>query len=426
MLSWTVAAQQPPPPFNEAFGPALNLSETPTFNFEFQVAVSGSNVYVVWSDTPSADLTHVYLRRSSDQGKTFDPPQLLSSGVRPAYLPAVAAAGKKVYVAWREQGIQFRASHDHGRTFAPPQLLAADGISPRVAAENSDVYVTWAVPLGIRAVHQHLRASHDRGLSFGPALSMDDGHGIGVTEMTALNNRVYLVGDDVGVDDRPDVYVRTRSLEEAAFTPRFNLSADEGPGQPSVLARIAVKDQRVHVVWEECDDLFPSTCSILYRRSTDRGSSFGPVQRLSAGKGLALAPDLEVSGAHVFVAWQDNAAGNFDIVLRVSDDHGGAFSKPRNLSNTPGYSGAVSLSAADSIVRVVWEDAAGGSLDVFYRASGDLGSTFSPVKNLSSSPTRSAAPRVLASRGGSHGYVGWLEELSFENTDVFFRRVEVK
>ncbi|MFP2959978.1 sialidase family protein [Myxococcus sp. 1LA] len=425
-MSWRATAQVPAARFEESFGPALNLSETPTFNFEFQTAVSASNVYVVWSDTASDDITHVYLRRSNDQGKTFEPPQRLSSGASPAYLPTVVAEGKKVYVAWREQGIQFRASQDNGKTFAPAQLLAPHGFSPKLAAENSDVYVTWTVPTGTRSANQRIRASHDKGLSFGPPLMMDEGYGIGVTELVASNNRVYLVGDDVGVDDRPDVYVRSSPHEGVDYTPRLNLSAERGPGHPSLLARIAVKDQKVHVAWEECDDLFPTTCAILYRRSTDRAASFGPIQNLSEGRGFALSPDLEVSGQHVFLAWQDNRFGNFDIVLRVSSDHGGRFSAPRNLSNTPGDSGAVSLSAANDILRVAWEDTTAGSTDIFYRASNDMGATFTPSSNLSNNATRSAAPRVISSSGGSFGYVGWLEYLSFENTEVFFRRAEVK
>ncbi|AEI67524.1 sialidase family protein [Corallococcus macrosporus] len=426
LVSWSAAAQVPKTRFEESFGPALNLSGTPTFNFEFQTAVSGSNVYVVWSDTSSVDVTHVYLRRSDDQGRSFEPPQRLSSGVTPAYLPTVVAEGSKVYVAWREQGIRFRASHDNGETFEPAQLLAPHGLSPRLAAENSDVYVTWTVPTGTRTANQHLRASHDKGLSFGPAVMMDDGHGVGVTELVASNNRVYLVGDDVGVDDRPDVYVRSSPHEGVAFLPRLNLSAERGPSQPSLLARIAVKDQKVHVVWEECDDLFPTTCAILYRRSTDRAASFGPIQNLSEGQGLALAPDLELSGQHVFVAWQDNRFGHFDIVLRVSSDHGGAFSATRNLSNTPGDSGAVSLAAANAILRVVWEDTTSGATDIYYRASGDLGTSFTPIQNLSNSPSRSSAPRIITSNSGTFGYVGWLEDLSFENTDVFFRRAEAR
>ncbi|WP_255208007.1 MULTISPECIES: sialidase family protein [unclassified Myxococcus] len=426
LLSWSTAAREAPARLQESFGPVLNLSGTPTFNFEFQTAVSDSNVYIVWSDTSSLDVTHVYLRRSSDQGKSFEPPQRLSRNTGHAYLPTVVAEGKKVYVAWREQGIQFRVSHDNGRNFDPAVALAEHGYSPRLAAENSDVYVTWTVPTGLRSAVQHFRASHDKGLSFGPTLTLDDRPGIGVTEMTASNNRVYMVGDDIGADDRPDVYVRTSPDEGKAFAPRLNLSVDEGPGQPSLLARIAVKEQKVHVVWEECNDLFPDTCAILYRRSTDRGASFGPTHAMSGSQGYAFAPDLEISGQHVFVAWQDDSPGNFDILLRTSNDHGATFSAPRNLSLSSGYSGAVSLSAAQSHLRVAWEDTTAGSVDIFYRASGDLGASFTPVTNLSNTPTRSSAPRVFASSGGSHGYLAWLEDLANENTDVFFRRTEAQ
>ncbi|NOK03649.1 MULTISPECIES: exo-alpha-sialidase [Myxococcus] len=426
LLSSGAVAHEGPRRFEEKFGPVLNLSDTPTFNFEYEIAVSGNDVYVVWSDTPAGGITSVFLRRSSDRGKSFSPTQLLSSGITPAFFPSVFAEGKKVYVAWSEQGIQLRASHDHGRTFEPALTLSTSGFTPRLAAENSDVYVTWGVSTGEESVDQLFRASHDRGQSFGPTLTIDNGQEIGVTEIVASNNGVFLVGDDAGVDDIPDVRFRRSTNEGRTFAPLINLSATQGPLQPSQRARIAVKDQKVHVVWEECNDFFPTRCDIVYRCSRNRGATFEPAVVLSDGAGLALDPDLEISGQHVFVAWQDNGPGNFDIFLRISDDRGDSFAKARNLSKSSGDSGAVSLSAEDEFLRVAWEDSTPGPTDIFYRASGDFGDSFEPIKNLSDSPVRSSTPRVLSSKGGKNGYVGWLEDLSDDNTDVFFRRTEVK
>ncbi|MBM3803249.1 MAG: hypothetical protein FJW26_13190 [Acidimicrobiia bacterium] len=63
-----------------AFSSPANLSATLQDSSDQQVASSGSYVYVVWRDNPSAVLNaEILLARSSDGGKTFLPWENLSS-----------------------------------------------------------------------------------------------------------------------------------------------------------------------------------------------------------------------------------------------------------------------------------------------------------------------------------------------------------
>ena len=54
-------------------------------------------VYTAWTRTTSSD---VFLKRSTDGGRTFGPAINLSNNKGTSFAPRVAVAGKKVFVAW--------------------------------------------------------------------------------------------------------------------------------------------------------------------------------------------------------------------------------------------------------------------------------------------------------------------------------------
>ena len=86
-----------------------------------QKAVSGRNVYVVWSDdTPGNN--EIFFKRSTDGGQTFENIQNLSNNAGSSGGPQIAASGKNVYVVWSDDTpgnvvILFKKSTDGGQTF---------------------------------------------------------------------------------------------------------------------------------------------------------------------------------------------------------------------------------------------------------------------------------------------------------------------
>src|SRR5579872_6175143 len=84
----------------------------------------------------------------------FGTPINLSNDNYNASYPWVANVGSHVYVAWTEQdhGIYFRSSLDNGTTWYPPlnalglRISSPGGTAsyPIIAANQSDVYVTWS------------------------------------------------------------------------------------------------------------------------------------------------------------------------------------------------------------------------------------------------------------------------------------------
>jgi hypothetical protein len=133
----------------------VNLSNAPDYSDDFpKLAVSGSNVFVVWfgSESVFTGDSDIFLRRSTDKGATWKPVVQLST-TGDASLPHLAVSGSNVYVAWQDRetssshsDIFFRRSTDSGATWkAIVNLSSNDGVSgvPLLAATGNNVYLVW-------------------------------------------------------------------------------------------------------------------------------------------------------------------------------------------------------------------------------------------------------------------------------------------
>jgi hypothetical protein len=136
-----------------SFGERKNLSNSAGIaSSEERIAVSGKNVYVVWSE----NVQEIFFRRSTDGGNSFKSAKKLSIATN-AVLPQVAVAGKDVFVTWQADGqngnpdIYSTHSSDEGRNFDVEENISNnDGISEfrdhglrQIAVSGNKVIVTW-------------------------------------------------------------------------------------------------------------------------------------------------------------------------------------------------------------------------------------------------------------------------------------------
>jgi hypothetical protein len=173
-----------------AFHPIKNLSGNAANSFFASVAVSGSNVHVVWQDHTSG-LSDILYRRSLDNGNTF--PNViknLSGNAGSSGVPSIAASGSNVHVVWQDNtsgtsDILYRRSLDNGNTF--PNVIknlsgtsvGTDSQSPDVTTSGSNVYVVWSHLPGVGDTEIAYRTSSNNGNTF-PSdltnLSANDGN----------------------------------------------------------------------------------------------------------------------------------------------------------------------------------------------------------------------------------------------------------
>jgi hypothetical protein len=95
-------------------------------------AAAGNKEYVVWWDNTTGNF-EVFLAKSSDGGKTFDPPINISNSPDARSVGArMVAQGNNVYIAWMDlkpgqKQVMFRASNDSGQTFGNPVVVYGGG-----------------------------------------------------------------------------------------------------------------------------------------------------------------------------------------------------------------------------------------------------------------------------------------------------------
>ncbi|MGI0013658.1 MAG: hypothetical protein ACREBU_09485, partial [Nitrososphaera sp.] len=86
-------------------------------SFGPQIAVSGSNVFVVWQDF-SIDNEGIFFSSSSDDGTTFSNPINISNDGSSSN-PQIAVSGSNVFVVWQDNDeILFASSSDNGANFS--------------------------------------------------------------------------------------------------------------------------------------------------------------------------------------------------------------------------------------------------------------------------------------------------------------------
>jgi len=115
-------------------------------------STSGQFRYLVWSEGDE-DNRFILFKRSTDGGKTFDNAITLSGDVPSAvFNPKLSTEGNNVFVVWQgdsnsgNQDIYMRKSTDNGKTFGSITNLSNDHAgsgNPEINVNASSVYVVW-------------------------------------------------------------------------------------------------------------------------------------------------------------------------------------------------------------------------------------------------------------------------------------------
>ncbi|MDQ4014921.1 MAG: hypothetical protein M3136_04065, partial [Thermoproteota archaeon] len=121
------------------FSNVTNLTDNPNDSVYPQVAASENNVYVVWEDSTTFDLSNnnydIYIKKSADWGESFagnsnssatdTTTEVLNLSNNPGFSehPQIAAYDEKVHVAWIDNSlgnkeILLARSIDNGTTFS--------------------------------------------------------------------------------------------------------------------------------------------------------------------------------------------------------------------------------------------------------------------------------------------------------------------
>jgi hypothetical protein len=175
----------------------------------------------------------------------------------------------------------------------------------------------------------------------------------------------------------------------------------------------------VHVVWS---DYTPGNAEIYYKKSGDGGTSWGSTKRLTWTSGDCYEPAIAIdSDDAIHIVWNSDAPGNYEIFYKRSSDGGTSWSAVQRLTWNSGPSEYPAIAATSgNTVYVTWDDDTPGNLEVYCKKSTDGGATWSAAKRLTST-AGSSSVSALAVDSGATAHVVWEEYIS-GNSEIYYKK----
>ncbi len=235
----------------------------------------------------------------------------------------------------------------NGPSVDPDLALASDDSLHAVwvdqASQSPDVFYGYSQNGG-KSWTRGLNLSHTPGISRHPEVAVDGDR---------LVHAAWL--DTTSGSHRPDVFAVHGSQD--SWTAARNVSNTAGRSQsPEILA---TGSNRIYLAWMD-NSRTSAVWDIYFARSQDSGAFTQPIYFDTPAE--STDPCLAADGPdRLAVAWVDASqnAGSPDVFLVQSSDGGGTFTKPLNISQTPGVSRLPSMVCSQDHYVVVWEEQEG-------------------------------------------------------------------
>ncbi|MHB8567693.1 MAG: sialidase family protein [Nitrososphaerales archaeon] len=330
------------------------------------IASYNNYVYDTWPQKVSGHGTQIMFSRSTDGGKTWSAPIILSNDIAGKHnFQRIWVVNNAVYVTWQinagpkstDWNILFRASTDDGNMWGPVQTLSPYPINPStcntvvicgqptVSGFGTDVYVSWTEQSSTNDIQTSLfvaSASYGASGSWTAVQNLGNGGGSHEQEIAAYGPNVYVVYD--GAQDYIQVshnYGVVGSWIGGA-TPMGKTLFTNIAGRGREL-HVSAYGSNVYVVWEDNENLNNPTQTTKYQTfimvSHDNGDTFPSTPTvLSTGlKGGSWLPLVFAGGSgtsYVYATWGQTSGGKWQTYFVTSSDEGNTWSSPLLLSSS--------------------------------------------------------------------------------------------
>jgi hypothetical protein len=408
------------------FSNVTNLTDNPNDSVYPQIAASENNVYAVWEDSTTSDLSNnnydIYIKKSADWGESFagntnsyatdTTTEVLNLSNNPGFSnhPQIAAYDEKVHVAWIDDSlgnkeILLARSIDNGTTFTEAINLSntanTNSRNLELSAFENNVYAVWLDEDEQGNGIILFKASNDGGETFGNPITI--AHNVTTNndftfpKVAAYGNNVYIawnVAESWSTQGEGEIitdllYVKS-SDQGNTFSPPVKLNNN---GEKVGEAQLAAYNNAVYVVWGS-SPYDHVTSNLFFTKSTDNGNTFSyatevrndnfvnpsNVEIVALGnnnseenreQSLPSSPSsqqVQQQQPQLYITGQVPLSDeNEDIFLASSSDNGETFSQTTsNLSNNSEFSECPSIAASANNIYVIWQDRTPGNNEVLF------------------------------------------------------------
>lgn len=350
--------------------------------FRPSVVSRDSYLHITWMDDRINRLFKIFYKRSIDLGHTWGEDVQISSAPDEVEQssPDITLSTNCLHAVWGytwkpigEQGhIYYRRSTDHGETWQDILFLSSyeQQSKPSIGAVGDTVYVVFTRTIDTQDIYEiHFRKSYDEGgtwtedrviTNYGPSLT----RGILRANEEGLH---YVFNhkdnfDDPGNPDRSQevFYIYSPDRGTTWTEPVILSHRDSIHSQwPSM----CVDDEgAIHVTWFDYrTSPYSWTGDIFYRRklgrNTDIGQTWFEIEILTDVH-MANFSNIIASGNHLYLVWEDmrHGSNNYEVYFRHSPDRGGSWRPEERLTNAPKHSYTPVIREQADTLFVVWDD----------------------------------------------------------------------
>lgn len=315
---------------------------------------------------------HIFYRYSDDGGQNWSEGVNISNTENVSHYPSIAALGDRIAVAWLEdckdhQGndIYLVTSSDGGKTWSKAMDVSntpGHSAHPVVAIGNGgSIHVAWSdTSEGKKRPDIYYTSSANGGESWTRPIDVSKTHGVyGPPAMVVdpIGGMVHIAWADYCSGSNHDIHV-IHGMQDTWSKPRDISRTNYRSSHPSLALG---GNHKVYASWlEDCTD-HPGN-DVWFAHSNEFGQ-FSPAFDLSRTPGHSSDPTVMADReGNVAVTWVDSTGHTQapDVWYSRSETSGAKFTRPHNLTRTPGKSHEPHLVLVEGKPMVVWSEVYGG------------------------------------------------------------------
>jgi len=284
------------------------LTDTPGPSYMPSIAVSGSLVHLIWSDFRDGE-EEIYYKRSTDGGSGWEPDLRLTYSPGLSEVSSIAVSGSDVHVVWWDNrsggnAIYYKRSTDSGIQWFPDTCLSQASVDSwaSVSASGTTVHVVWDERPGV----VYYKRSSDRGTSWSPTIQLSSQTAMAPC-IASSDSLVHVTWEGPSMGGYYQIFYK-RSTDGGMNWLQDTLLPS---GLGSFLPSICISGKVVHVVWWNDGE------EIFYNHSTDDGVSWQTFYtQLTNDPGRSENSSVAASDSAVHVVWMDDRDGNWEIYYK--------------------------------------------------------------------------------------------------------------
>lgn len=261
------------------------------------VSVNGADIHMVWYDNTPGNF-EIFYKRSADSGVTWSAAKRLTYNSGDSYRPSMAVSGTNIHIVWYEYAsgnleIFYKRSTDSGVTWSAAKRLtnnAGNSVLPAIAVSGTNIYVAWQDNTSGNS-EICLKTSDDNGERWSAVKRITTNRVASVIEpwapaLAVSGPTAYVMWNDASSGNY-ELYYKTSSDTGATWSAAKRLTNNAGWSEG---VSVAVSGTNVHMAWN--DDTPGSRREIYFKTSSDDGATWSAAKRLTNNTGDSAYPSI--------------------------------------------------------------------------------------------------------------------------------------